>query len=150
MTDCCLKDFRNKQCVDLDFDDSKCANLAKCCVNIHNFGLHNKCLSKVRECRKLGNSQDPIGPMRPLPFEYLYTQTPGYATTGTLVEGFGFDDIEDFLRNLFDFKCIAKNAVCSFVIALVAKAVFEQKVTLSRLLILTLAISVVKCCASKL
>lgn len=147
---CCVIDHKRKKCVDIDYDDSHCANLAKCCVGIHNYGQHNKCLAKVRECRKLGNAWDPIGPMRPLPLEYIYTETPGYATTGALVEGFDGGMLNDLLDQIFDVNCVMKNAVCSFVIALVAKAVFEQKITTTRLLVLTIAISIVKCCASKI
>lgn len=147
---CCVADHKRKSCVDIDFDDSKCVDMAKCCVGIHNAGLHNKCMAKVRECRKLGNAWDPIGPMRPLPMEYIYTEKPGYATTGALVEGFDGGMISDLLNQLFDVNCVLKNALCSFIIALVAKAVLEQNVTMTRLLVLTLAISVVKCCAAKL
>lgn len=143
---CCVIDQKRKKCVDIGFDDSHCVDLAKCCVGIHNFGLHNKCLSKVRECRKLGNALDPIGPLKPLPMEYIYTETPGYSTTGSLVEGFD----GGVLGDLFDINCIMKNAMCSFIIALVAKAVFEQNVTVTRLLVLTIVISVIKCCAARL
>lgn len=147
---CCVLDHKRKKCVDIDFDDSGCVNLAKCCVGIHDQGKHAKCTSKVRQCRKLGNSRDPIGPLRPLPMEYIYTETPGYATTGALVEGFDGGILQDLLEQLFDIDCVMKNALCSFVIALVAKAVFEQKVTMSRMVFLTIVISIVKCCAAKL
>ena len=142
---CCTVDHKRKKCVDVGRDDSGCVDLAKCCVGIHNIGKHNKCLSKVRECRKLGNAWDPIGPLKPMPFEYIYTDTPGYSTTGSLVEGFDGSMFDD----LVDIDCIAKNFACSLIIALAAKAVFGKGVTISQILILTLVISIIKCCAAK-
>jgi len=149
-SDCCVADHKRKKCVDIGFDDSHCENLAKCCVGIHNFGKHNKCLSAVRECRKLGNAWDPIAPLHPLPFDYLYTQAPGYATTGNFVENFNGGGLTDFFNELFDVPCIVKNASCSLVIALVAKAIIGSKITVSQLVVLTLVIALVKCCIAKL
>lgn len=148
---CCVVDQKRKKCVDIDFDDSHCAEIAKCCVGIHNFGEHKRCMDRLRECRKLGNAWDPIAPLRPLPVEFLYTERPGYSTTGVLVENFNAASMLDqFFAALFDVECLVKNSVCSLVIALVAKAVLEQKISTTRLVVLTLAITLVKCCAAKL
>lgn len=140
----CVTDIRDKKCVDIDFNDANCADMAKCCVGVHNFGMHEKCAAAARKCRKLGSSWDPIAPMRPLNMEYIYTQTPGYATTGALVEKFG--NLEDFL----DARCILKNFACSLVIALVAKAVLSTEITIKQLLVLTFLISLIRCCVAKL
>lgn len=151
MSDCyCVIDNRNKKCVDLSFDDSHCADIAKCCVGLHDAGEHNKCIGAVRKCRKLGNGFDPIAPLKPLPFDYLYTQAPGYATTGNYVEHFNGGAIGDLLNQLFDTKCVIKNAACSLIVALVAKSILGTKVTLIRLITLTLVIALVKCCVAKL
>lgn len=149
-SNCCVTDNKNKQCVDIGFDDSHCADIAKCCVNIDNYGQHNKCLSAARKCRKLGNAFDPIGPLTPLPFDYLYTQAPGYATTGNFVEHFDGGALGDLLNELFDTKCVIKNASCSLIIALIAKAIIGTKVTIPQLVLLTLVIALVKCCIAKL
>lgn len=149
-SDCCVVDHKRKKCVDIDFDDSHCVCQAKSCVGIHNFGMHNKCTSAVRECRKLGNAWDPIAPLRPLPFDYLYTQAPGYSTTGNFVEHFDGGGAVDFLNELLDFKCVVKNFACSLVIALVAKSVLGTKVSVTQLALLTFTISLVKCCIAKL
>ena len=85
---CCVVDHNRKKCVDIGFDDSGCSKLANCCVGLHGSGAQNKCLSRLRECRKLGNAWDPIGPMKPLPMDFIYNELPGYTTTGSLVEGF--------------------------------------------------------------
>lgn len=140
----CVTDIRSKKCVDIDVDDASCADMAKCCVGAHNFGMHEKCQSAARKCRKLGSSWDPIAPMRPLNMEYIYTQTPGYATTGALVEKFG-----DF-NEILDMKCILKNFACSLIIALIAKAVLSTEVTIKQLFILTFLISLIRCCIAKL
>lgn len=149
-SDCCVTDHKRKQCVDIDFDDSHCECLAKSCVGVHNFGMHNKCTSAVRECRKLGNNWDPIAPLRPLNIDYLYTQGPGYATTGNFVEHFNGGQLSDFLNELFDIGCVVKNFSCSLVIALVAKSVLGTKVTFTQLAFLTFVIALVKCCIAKL
>jgi hypothetical protein len=146
MDNCCVVDHKRKKCVDIGFDDSHCTCLSKSCVGIHNFGLHNKCTSAVRKCRKLGNAWDPIAPLHPLPHDYLYTETPGYATTGNFIEHFD----AGFLDELFDVQCVVKNSACSLVIALVAKAVLGTKVSVQQLVLLTLVISLVKCCIAKL
>lgn len=149
-SDCCVVDHKRKKCVDIGFDDSGCTDLAKCCVGVHNFGLHNKCTSAVRECRKLGNAWDPIAPLQPLPFDYMYTQSPGYATTGNFVEHFSGGPLVDFLNEMFDLKCVVKNFSCSLVIALVAKSILGTKVTITQLVFLTFVIALVKCCLAKL
>lgn len=149
MTDCgCATDFTHKNCVDIDFDDSRCTDVAKCCVGVHNFGKHEKCLNVARKCRKLGSSWDPIAPMRPLNFEYIYTQTPGYATTGSFVEHFG--DFGSFLDELLDIHCIFKNFACSLIVALVAKGVLSSDITVKQILVLTFFISLIRCCITKL
>ena len=117
---------------------------------MHNFGVHNKCTSAARACRKLGNAWDPIAPLQPLPFDYLYTQTPGYATTGNFVEHFNGGVIGDFLTELLNVRCVLKNTACSLVIALVAKGVIGTKVTITQLAILTFTIALVKRCIAKL
>ena len=147
---CCVEDQRNKKCVDIGFDDSKCSDIAKCCVGIQNFGKHNKGLSAARKCRKLGNAWDPIAPLKPLPFDYLYTQAPGYATTGNFVEHFDGGALGNLLTEIFDTRCVFKNASCSLVIALVAKGIIGSKVTIMQLVLLTFVIALVKCCIAKL
>ena len=147
---CCVIDHTRKKCVDLNRNDGHCADLAECCVGYHGSGAQGKCMSKLRECRRLGNSWDPIGPMRPLNANFIFTETPGYATNGVLVEGFGHSELMMWLRELLDINCITKNALCSLVIALIAKAVLNQKVTIMQILVLTFLISVVKCCLAKM
>ncbi len=146
MNDCCVVDQKRKKCVDIGFDDSACTDVSKCCVGISENGRHNKCLAKARECRKLGNAWDPIGPLKPLNFDYLYTQAPGYATTGSFVEHFD----GGFLNQLFDVNCIAKNAACSFVIALIARVILGSQITIKKLIVLTILIAIIKCCMNKL
>lgn len=149
-SDCCVMDNKRKKCVDIDFDDSGCICQAKTCVGISNVGLHNKCTSATRKCRKLGNAWDPIAPLRPLPFDYLYTQSPGYATTGNFVEHFGNGGIADFLNELFDLRCVLKNFSCSLIIALVAKSILQSDITIAKLMILTFSIALVRCCIARL
>ena len=149
-SDCCVVDHKRKKCVDIGFDDSGCVCQAKSCVGISNVGLHNKCTSAARKCRKLGNAWDPIAPLHPLPFDYLYTQAPGYATTGNFVEHFNGGGVADFLNELFDVGCVVKNFSCSLVIALVAKSIIGTKVSFSQLLFLTFTIALVKCCIARL
>jgi hypothetical protein len=77
-------------CLDLQNPlDPTCADMNKCCVGVHDFGPHQMCTKAVRNCRKLGNAWDAPRPLQPLPGEYLYTEKPGYTTTGQLLEGFG-------------------------------------------------------------
>lgn len=149
-SDCCIVDHRRKKCIDLDHDDTHCGKLAKCCVGIHNFGQHNKCLSAVRKCRQLGNAYDPIAPLKPLPVDYIYTQTPGYATTGDFVEHFDGGMITNLMNQILDVRCILKHTACSLIIAIVAKSILGTKVTFTRLATLTFLIALIKCCAAKL
>ena len=84
---------REGNCQSLDYDDSSCDGICKCCVGIHDAGDHNKCISACRKCRNFGSTWDPRRAMRPLDYTDIYTDLPGYATTGEFVEHFGMPDM---------------------------------------------------------
>jgi hypothetical protein len=80
------------KCEPLTYDDSKCASVCKCCVGMSDYGESNKCISACRKCRNFGNTWQPRRPMRALNYTDMYTDRPGYATTGDYVEHFGVSD----------------------------------------------------------
>lgn len=102
------------KCDLLEYDDAHCAELAKCCVGIHDFGDHNKCLSAVRKCRNFGTTWEPRRPMKPLDYSDIQTDLPGYATTGNLVEGFSVGG------SLPDLQCIVTNFIAGLIVCFVA------------------------------
>ena len=77
------------KCEPLTYDDSKCAQVCKGCVGMSDFGESNKCVSACRKCRNFGTTWDPRRPMKPLDYHDIYTDLPGYTTTGDYVEHFG-------------------------------------------------------------
>ena len=109
--DCCAIDQSDKNCVDLAYDDSHCAKLYKCCGGIHDAGLQAKCLSRVRECRKLGNAWDAIRPLKPMDVNVMFTDRPGYTTQGVLEKFNGS-------FNGLTVKCILSSAAFALIIGL--------------------------------
>ena len=136
---CCVIDQSHHKCVDLAYDDSHCSKLYECCGGIHDAGLHAKCMSRVRECRKLGNAWDPIRPLRPMDAHAMYTDVPGYNTQGKLVmENFGgFGGLT--------LKCVMKSSMCGLLVALLIKYVFKTKLSTERIVGVSLLAAVVQC-----
>lgn len=133
------------QCVNIDYDDSHCAGMNQCCVGVHDFGLHGKCTSNVRYCRKLGNAWSPPRPLRPLPGEYLYTDAPGYATTGHFVENFG-----DWTPKFLDMECIMKNALFTFLFIAFMFMYTGQYLDAQEIVGISVVAAVLKCVLSTL
>lgn len=101
------------KCDLLDYDDSKCTDIAKCCVGIADFGDHNKCLSAARKCRNFGTTWDPRRPMKPLPYTDIQTDLPGYATTGDFIEGFAGGSLPDL-------HCMVTSFISYFIVCYLA------------------------------
>lgn len=138
-TDCCVIDQSHHNCVDLAYDDSGCAKLYECCAGIHDAGLQAKCLSRVRECRKLGNAWDPIRRLKPMDAHAMFTEAPGYTTQGALVlENFGS------FRGL-TVKCIMKSAVCGLLVAVLIKYLFKTNLSTQRIIGVSVLAAVVQC-----
>jgi len=102
--------------------------------------LHAKCMSRVRECRKLGNAWDPIRRLKPMDAHAFYTDSPGYTTQGKLVlENFGgsFSGLT--------LECVAKSAVYSFLLAILVKKFFKTKMSTERIIGVSVLAAVVQC-----
>jgi len=102
------------KCTLLEFNDSQCDGICKGCVGIADFGLHNKCTSACRKCRNFGTTWEPRRPMKPLNYTDLYTDYPGYSTTGNLVEHFGMSDISGNPVILFVIIMVLLNLASKF------------------------------------
>jgi hypothetical protein len=134
---CCVIDQSHNKCVKLDYDDSRCAKLYECCGGIHDAGLQAKCMSRVRECRKLGNAWDPIRRLKPMDAHAMYVDTPGYTTQGVL-ENFGsFQGLT--------LKCVLKSAVCGLLMAMLIKHLFKTKISTERIVGVSVLAAVVQC-----
>lgn len=132
-------------CELLEYDDSHCTDIAKCCVGVHDQGDHGKCTSAARKCRNFGTTWDPRRPMKPLPFDYMYNDAPGYATTGAFVkENFG-DWNANSLLELFDPKCMLKNAVYGAILTSVLYYVAKKKMVMNDILTISIVAAVLKC-----
>jgi hypothetical protein len=92
----------------------------------------------VRECRKLGNAWDPIGPLKPLPAHYAY-DVPGYTTQGHLVEGFG----GSFAG--LSFECLVKGMMCALLVALLIKYLFKTELSIERIIGVSALAAVIQC-----
>lgn len=132
-------------CQMIEYDDSACTDVCKCCVGIHNQGKNGKCRSACRKCRNFGTTWDPRRPMKPLPFEYIYNDTPGYSTTGTFVRE-GFSEFGAY----FDLKCIAKNSIYGVLITMVLFWAAKRPMDMRTILIVSLAAAVLKCVLVKM
>lgn len=136
--ECCVIDQSHHKCVDLAYDDDHCSKLHECCSGIHDAGLQAKCLSRVRECRKLGNAWDAIRPLKPMDAHSMFVDAPGYTTQGMLVEGFGsFTGLS--------LKCILKNAGCGLLVALLLKYFMKTKVSTKRIIGVSILAAVIQC-----
>jgi len=135
---CCVIDQSNHKCVNLEYDDSGCAKLYECCAGIHDSGLHAKCMSRVRECRKLGNAYDPIRKMKPMDAHAMFVDTPGYTTQGAL------ETFSGSFQGL-NFKCVSKSALCGLMIAFLIKFVFKTKISTERIIGVSVLAAVVQC-----
>lgn len=136
---CCAIDQSHKKCVDLSYDDSHCAKLAECCVGVHDPGLHRKCISRVRECRKLGNAFDPMRKMKPMDTRWLFTDKPGYTTQGQLVlENFGG-------MGGLSIKCVAKSVVVTLIVAYLLKMILKTNISNERVVGIAVLAALVHC-----
>lgn len=139
MFGCCGTDQSHNECVMVNNDGQNCEKLLKCCVGIHDAGLQRQCLDKVRECRKLGNAWDPIGPLKPLDAVFHYPVAPSYSTQGELaLENFGsFDGL--------NVECITKGFMCGLLVALLIKYLFKTNLDFSRIIGVSLLGAFIQC-----
>jgi hypothetical protein len=136
---CCVIDQSQHKCVDLAYDDQHCAKLAECCVGMHDAGLQNQCLSRVRECRKLGNAFDPIRPLKPMDTRWLFNDAPGYTTQGQLVlENFG-------VGGALSFRCVVKSMFCALFIGVLVRYFFKTQISTEQLVGISALAGVVRC-----
>jgi hypothetical protein len=127
------------KCELLEYDDSKCKDVCKCCVGIHDFGDHAKCTSACRKCRNFGTTWDPRRPMKPLDYSTIYTDAPGYATTGEFVA-------EHFVSGeIFDWNCLFKTFAVSAALIYVAGRITKRKLNVQAILALSALAAFMKC-----
>lgn len=139
---CCALDQSDKNCVNLAYDDKKCEKLYECCGAMHDAGLQAKCLSRVRECRKLGNAWDPIRALKPMNATTMFTDLPGYTTQGQLKENFSGSFAGLQLR------CIIKNSVVFAMIGFIFKIILKRsEIGYDRILVLSLLAGLIRCMA---
>ena len=130
----------------LEYDDSHCTNIAKCCVGISDQGDHAKCTQAARKCRNFGNIWEPRRPMKPLPFEYIYNDTPGYATTGKFVrEDFSGGDIKTLFEKMFNLQCLIKNIIYSLIISTLIFCIMDKPLVPSQIATLSIVSSMARC-----
>jgi len=134
---CCVIDQSHQSCVDISYDDQHCAKLYECCSGMHDAGLQAKCLSRVRECRRLGNAWDPIRPLKPMNAHAMFTDFPGYNTQGNLMENFGGAGLT--------LNCVLKSSFCSLLIGILIKYVFKTKLSTERIIGISVLAGVVQC-----
>jgi hypothetical protein len=115
----------------LEYDDSKCKDICKCCVGISDYGDHNKCTSACRKCRNFGTTWEPRRPMKPLCYSTIQTDLPGYATTGEFVK-------ENFVGggNLLGTGCIIKTFLITCILLYLATTITGKKMDTNKLLML--------------
>lgn len=139
MADYCGLDQSHHQCVDLSYDDAGCAKLYECCAGMHDAGLQAKCMSRVRECRKLGNAWDPIRRLKPMDAHAMYVDAPGYTTQGAL-------RLENFDGSSgLTLECVMKSAVCSLLMAMLIKYLFKTDISNKRIIAVSVFAGVVQC-----
>lgn len=135
-----------QKCDLLTYDDSRCKDIAKCCVGVHDQGDHAKCTSATRACQNFGTTWEPRRPMKPLNFEYIYNDTPGYATTGAFVlENFGGAGVGDKLGRMLNPKCLIKNLMYALAVTAVLYCFTDRKMNLKEMGIIALVSSLAKC-----
>lgn len=140
MSSCCAIDQSDRKCVSLPNEDSsKCEKLYECCGAIHDAGLQAQCLSRVRDCRKLGNAWDAIGPLRPLNATTMFTDRPGYTTQGQLKEAF-----EGSFRGL-SVGCIMKTTIFFAAIGFIFKIVLKTEIPYQRIVLLSFVAGLIRC-----
>lgn len=138
------------ECINIDYDDSHCTDICKCCVGISDQGDQAKCRSACRKCRNFGTTWEPRRQMKPLPFEYMYNDSPGYATTGAFVrEGFMDMDMSK-ISNLFNVTCIVKNAIYGLLLTMVFYYVTKRKMVVNEIAIVSLVAALLKCVLNEL
>ncbi len=135
----CTNGSNEQLCELLEYDDSKCTSIAKCCVGVHNQGDHARCTSAARKCQNFGTTWDPRRPMKPLNFEYIYNETPGYATTGKFVENFSGD------FKIFDFNCILKNLIIAIILTSLLFCVMGKQLVPHEIALISLVTSMARC-----
>lgn len=129
------------ECNLLEYDDSKCAGICKCCVGIHDFGDHNKCTSACRKCRNFGSTWEPRRPMKPLDYSTIYNDLPGYATTGEFVtEHFG-----NFGGNGLNLNCMIRTFIMSAVLIYITTQITKKNMDTKTLMSLAGLAVLVKC-----
>ncbi len=139
MSTCCAIDQSDRKCVDLSYDDSQCAKLYECCGGMHDAGLQAKCLSRVRECRKLGNAWDAIRPLKPMNATTMFTEKPGYTTQGELMERFAGS------FNGLSLGCIFRTTVFFAVIGIIFKIILKTEATYQRIFLLSFLAGLIRC-----
>lgn len=137
---------KETNCNLLEYDDSHCTDIAKCCVGISDQGDHAKCTQATRKCQNFGNIWEPRRPMKPLPYEVIYNDAPGYATTGEFVrENFDGGDVKHYLQKLFDLECLIKNIVYALIVATLIFCVMGKPLDPKQILILAVITSMARC-----
>lgn len=138
---CCALDMSENRCVAApEVNEDKCAKLFECCSGMHDAGLQAQCLSKVRECRKLGNVWDIARPLRPMNAHSIFTSRPGYTTQGNLLEKFAGGSFSGLT-----FECIAKTTLFFAIIGCIFKTVLKTDVKYERILLLSVAAALIRC-----
>ena len=141
--DCCAIDQSDKYCVDLNYDDSGCNKLYECCGGIHDSGLQAKCLSRVRECRKLGNSWDAIRPLKPMDVNIMYTDRPGYTTQGVLEKFSGS-------FNGLTLNCVLTSALFALLIGVLVRFFLKTEISTEKIVCIAIVASLIRCMVAAL
>lgn len=141
--DCCAIDQSDKNCVDLAYDDSGCKKLYECCGGIHDAGLQAKCLSRVRECRKLGNAWDAIRPLKPMDVNTMFTDRPGYTTQGILETFSGS-------FNGLTLGCVLSSTAFAFIIGVLVKFFLKTEISTEKIICIAVVASLIRCMISVL
>ena len=141
---CCAIDQSNKKCVDISYDDSKCDKLYECCGGIHDAGLQEQCLQRVRKCRKLGNAWDALGPLKPLKATTMFTGKPGYTTQGELLEAF-----QGSFKGL-TVGCILRSSILFLIIGMIFKIILKTSLSYNRIIIVSLIAGLIRCMVESL
>ncbi len=140
--DCCAIDQSDKKCVDLAYDDSKCGKLYQCCGAMHDAGLQAKCLSRVRECRKLGNAWDAIRPLKPMMnADIMFNDRPGYSTQGVLEKFSG--SFQGLTLN-----CVLSSATFAFVVGILVKFFLKTEISTQKIFAIALLAALIRCMVS--
>jgi hypothetical protein len=84
--------------------------------------------------------------MKPLPYQTMYNQAPGYATTGSFVrEDFHGGDLKGLLQKMFNLQCLIRNILYALIVSTVIFCMMGKPLVFSQIATLSVVTSMARC-----